>query len=126
MSQAAASKYCESKGSRLPTLRELAELAVSMGAKPIRETSYPATDVWTAPVYAEIEKNYKDGYYAVLQNSGHYYVAFYINPTGYRTLSFDEQAGFWSSSPGSLLLGKEGVVSGPGYEEVLAGIRCVR
>ncbi len=57
--------HCEKNESRLPTARELAQLAVKYGAEGIRETKFPRTDFDTDDVHEEIEEMRGNGFHPV-------------------------------------------------------------
>lgn len=99
--QEAATQYCASIGSRLPTAREFAEYAQSLGAVGVRETKYPEMDSESGEVRAEIIQNGSERYYAIYKKNkdGAFAVDFYYNPIGYEyPLDPPRQVRFWTSS----------------------------
>ena len=85
MSPIDAEAYCKNQGTRLPTIRELAEEARDQfNAKGIRETKHPDVSNWSREVRAEIADSDKDGYKAIYKKTpdGHYAIDFYFNKSG--------------------------------------------
>jgi hypothetical protein len=82
MNKSNAISYCKSKGKRLPSARELAQMAQGMGARGITDR-------------AEI-----NGYYELIaKNADGRIDHFYFSPIGYkRSAAFFGSNGFWSSS----------------------------
>ncbi len=62
MNYGAAKEYCANQGTRLPSIRELAEHATSLGAEGIRETQYPNAHMNSPEVNHERELNNFDGF----------------------------------------------------------------
>jgi len=58
-------KYCAKQGGRLPTIRELAKLAVDYGARGIVETAFPNKSIKKSEVREEIAKMKTKGYQAI-------------------------------------------------------------
>jgi hypothetical protein len=86
---------------RLPTARELAVEAMSFGARPIRETSYPQRDIEVDPVKTEIHRNAAQGFEAIYRKGtgGRTVLDFYFNAQGYQAPAGElEHHFFWSSS----------------------------
>lgn len=80
MTQYQATEYCASQGQRLPSIRELAQLAQSLGNAGISETP-------------------SDGYYQVnARNSDGKTDSFYYSNAGYLRPTGEWHRGFWSSS----------------------------
>lgn len=107
-------EYCASQGMRLPSIRELAELLVSMGAAGVSET------VKTGSVYVS-SKN-ADG-----SADG-----FYFTNTGYHAPNLDfARNKFWSSSLGSSFSSDVYFIDGSGgymdaiYRDETYAVRCV-
>lgn len=104
MSQYEAVRYCQQKGKRLPTIRELALLSQSLGAKGIRETAYPESSTKNQLVQDEIARMKKDGYDEVVYKKGRrgsVKVDFYFNSTGFPNFGSPLGYGwFWASSIG--------------------------
>ena len=91
MNQGAAAKACAARGMRLPTIRELAKMGQSRGAKGILETR----DVR--------DQDLRDGFSLVTAtNPDGKKDHFYYNPTGYvESASDSRDQWFWSSSDGA-------------------------
>jgi len=87
MSQIVADEYCLMQGSRLPTIRELAVYAQSLGARGIRETAYPEQALTSPAVKAENEEMQNEGYTSRIDkvSRGQVVVDFYFSSTGYKT-----------------------------------------
>lgn len=83
-----ASNYCESQGSRLPSVREFALFAQSRGARGIRETANAGIARTEAAVQAEIAQMRAAGYFPVYTmkdgSNPLYVVDFYFDSTGYQ------------------------------------------
>jgi hypothetical protein len=115
MNQADAINYCASQGQHLPSARELAQLAQSMGAAGISETA-------------------KDGYYLVnAVNADGKYDSFYFNYSGYQQPAGDlGNNWFWSSSVDSSNSGGAFVLRGHygfvyyGPRGLSDAVRCAR
>jgi hypothetical protein len=92
--------YCESQGSRLPTVREFAVMATGNGAAGTRETGFADVDSTDPRVKAESDKFAVDGYFPVFRRSatGLKTVAFYFNQAGQSSDVADlDGSWFWSS-----------------------------
>ncbi len=117
MNQADAINYCASQGQHLPSARELAQLAQSMGAAGISETA-------------------KNGYYQVsAKNADGKADTFYFSHAGYNRPAGDLGYNwFWSSSVVSSSLSYnafllDGVVGGVDYDlrgSLSYAVRCAR
>jgi len=84
--------YCDAKGSRLPTARELAQIATRMGAKGILEKTV---------VDAKFKGQAPEGYNLVVAiNADGSVDQFYYNPRGYKPPSDlnAQSSDWWSSS----------------------------
>ena len=107
MSQYEAVRYCQQKGKRLPTIRELALLAQSLGAKGIRETAYPGSSWENRLIKDEVARMEKEGYDVVYKKTHRGWrveVDFYFNSTGFPTFGAPLGYGwFWTSSVGPSL-----------------------
>jgi hypothetical protein len=105
MSEPDADQYCRSQGTRLPTIRELALYAQSLGALGIRETTHIGEVETDSAVQTEIAQMKGDGYEAIftLNSAGQPTVDFYFSHSGYRAPPGDLGA-FWlySSSVAAL------------------------
>jgi hypothetical protein len=98
-----AESYCQiNYGGRLPTVRELAIYAQSLGARGIRESKYAGLRAAYPQVVAEEAQMYSDGYQAVevplegdpTQGA----IAFYYDGSGYKPPGNDfGNVFFWSS-----------------------------
>lgn len=125
--QAEAAKACAAQGMRLPTFRELAELAVTRGAMGIIEPG-------------DFQPEQHGSAYSLVKplNSDGYQDAFYYNPIGYKEPVFQaSRAEFWSSSTCvNCVIGGEGGNSAYSmdaetggardrYSDVPLGVRCV-
>jgi len=115
--QYAADSYCKSIKSRLPTLRELALYAQTLGAKGIRETHFKNVDMSKPQVQAEIKQMEGLKYDAIYKGFGEKIVVdFYYSHKGYlhpegdlgRYLYFSSTIGPESSSFAFLLNGYSG------------------
>jgi len=115
MRQAGAINFCASKGQHLPSARELAQLATSMGAVGISETA-------------------KDGYYQVsAKNADGKVDSFYFSYAGYNRPAGNLGSNwYWSSSVdasvsggGFALYGDVGVVDVDSRDDISA-VRCAR
>lgn len=126
-SQEGAAKACAARGMRLPTFRELAELAVTRGAKGIIETS-DFTPEHHGKAYFLVKPLNPDGFQD----------AFYYNSIGYKEPVFQAaRAEFWSSSTCvNCVIGGEGGNSAYSmdaetgdardrYADVTLAVRCV-
>lgn len=108
MNQYNAEKHCKAKGSRLPTVREYAQLSQLMGARGIRESAYKnliGDLIETAKVSNEIDAMEADGFHTIYTRNNRYRVLeFYFDHSGYRYRrpkddDVDEWGwGFWTSS----------------------------
>ena len=87
-------EYCASFDAHVPSVREWAEIATSLGAKGIRETRFPNVDVFDPRATGEMEQNAKDGFTEVLYHPTNPdprvkpTVEFYFNKDGYVDGSF--------------------------------------
>lgn len=139
MNQYDADQYCRSRGSRLPTVRELALVSQSLGARGIRETAHAGVVRTEAAVQAEITQMSAAGYYPIytMNGSNQPSVDFYFNYTGYQRPAGDLGSHFfWSSSVhpyyssnAYYLYGGNGVIFSAGfrsYYDVDSAVRCVR
>lgn len=101
MNQVEAKRVCIEKNLRLPTARELAIHAQTLGARGIRETKFPDAVSTDAEVKAEIEQMRLDGYHPIfkINSSTRMAVDFYYENGGYNRPEGDHgQYSFWSSS----------------------------
>lgn len=101
MYQENAQAYCESIGSRLPTIREFAEYAAKNGAAGIRSSAFSGTSGYNDDIRAEIQSMGSEGYQRVIHRdeAGEDVIDFYLNLNGYR--ENEDQLGnhqFWTSS----------------------------
>jgi len=135
MNQDGAIKYCASKGSHLPTVREYTELATSQGAKGIRETAYKDM-VYSDPlVVAERERNGKDGYFVIYRQTadGKTVIDYYYNKVGYKKPAGEfGTTWFWTASQFPVDSGLAFVFDGPAgvihygfYHAKWYPVRCV-
>lgn len=103
MSYELAEKYCSDRGARIPTARELAEHAISLGATGIRETKYPGEHISAIEVRDERNKNEAEGFEVITKKvrnpSGYPYstVAFYYNRSGFNPRDPYYTDSLWSS-----------------------------
>lgn len=139
-------RFCQAHGLRLPTAREFALIAKSMGAKGLLETSYPDEPIGSSAVEAEIEqrrgRSYpQPGYYYIsrhipdpndLSKPGKEAVDFYYSHSGYnRPTGVQGEHMFWSSSLGrnttlaASLNGVTGVISYHDRFEKQAAVLCL-
>lgn len=85
MSQIVAEEYCAMQGTRLPTVRELAIYAQSLGASGLKETSFAQKPVTDTQVQQEITQMKTQGYTAItVISENQEFVDFYYNPSGYK------------------------------------------
>ena len=102
-----AEKICREMGARLPTARELALVAQSLGARGIRETSYPNRDINSRQVQEEQSLMRAKGYFPVhvlrYEDGPFTAIDFYFNSYGYvRPKDYGDNL-FWSSSRDEIL-----------------------
>lgn len=131
-----ATRYCSEHGMRLPTLREIAEWAVSRGGKGIKEAQFPNEPFFRAPggpgdARAEYNKNYDARWWIVPKYAGDkcdYCVTadFYYNLEGFQIpKSWKNYGGgyegakeyaIWTTTPSGSLGGNATLdyVGGPG------------
>lgn len=97
-----ASDYCKSIGSRLPTIREFAELSAASGARGIIESAYPYIPVTSPLVEDEIAKyrQQRIGVVYAANTADTNVVDFYFDDTGYTRTSrnIEDTRWIWSSS----------------------------
>ncbi len=101
MTQHEASEYCSDHDSRLPTVRELALYATSLGAVGIEDTVYSGVADSDPRVQAEINRMRALHYTEILtlNDAGESSVDFYYNSEGYpRTSRAARPLYIWSSS----------------------------
>jgi len=100
VTQYEAESVCRDKGMHLPTARELALVAQSMGAKGIRETSHPDKSTADPVVKAEISEMHEADYHVVYKwnDDNKEVVYFYFNQQGYNPPDDLKNYLFWSSS----------------------------
>jgi len=84
-------QYCSDLGTRLPTIRELALYAQSLGAKGIRETAHVGVASTDSAVQAEIAQMKGDHYEAIytLNSSKEMTVDFYYSYAGFKVPTGD-------------------------------------
>jgi hypothetical protein len=63
-----ATAYCKNLGMRLPTAREYAKYAQSLGAKGVRETAFASASINDPRVKEEIAKNSNEKFFAVFKS----------------------------------------------------------
>lgn len=139
MNQYDAEKYCLNLGSRLPTIRELAEESQKRGAKGILETAYPGVSANAPAVEVEREQMINDGYREIFTKNiaDESVVDFYFNFSGYQRPAGDlGRYWYWSSSVhpdgdslyAYLFVGAIGVIFN--YDRLVSNdgstVRCVR
>lgn len=136
-----AQDYCQKHSMRVPTAREFAGLAQSMGAKGIRETQYPGISVKETAVQQEIMgANYRDKFFPIYKKNenGTVSVDFYFNNVGYKFNSPEamqnievwtstlEPSPIVSSFPPQLMVWLTGSGSLTTRMSSVHAIRCVR
>nr|BFD69073.1 hypothetical protein HAGR004_40950 [Bdellovibrio sp. HAGR004] len=103
MSYEQAKLYCSERGARIPTARELAEYAISLGATGIRETKYPGEHISSDEVRDERNRNEAEGFEVVtkkiINSHGYPYstVAFYYSRNGFNSKDPYYTEKLWSS-----------------------------
>jgi hypothetical protein len=138
MSYKDAYQYCHNLGSRLPTIREFALVALLNNAKGIRETTYPDVSIKDPKVVAESNANSADGYYAEYRrsSSGIKVIAFYLNQSGQgnsQIFNALDNGHFWSSptpcgeddSNGAYVASRYGFICKDLRDYGKASVRCV-
>ncbi len=93
MNMTEAKQYCRSIGAHLPSAREWAHFAISLGATGIRETEFPE-ERWNGALSQELDRMRADGYDVILRKRTTQVmenrildtdkVDFYFNSTGYQ------------------------------------------
>lgn len=79
-----AKKNCKEEGMRLPNARELAEFAIQLGAKGIKETRFPGASSDNVVVQEEVKEMAISGFKPVYKiNKDEKVVDFYFNNAGY-------------------------------------------
>lgn len=103
MSYEQAKMYCSERGGRIPTARELAEYAISLGATGIRETKYPGEHISSDEVRDERNRNEVEGFEVITKKikdpHGYPYstVAFYYSRNGFNPKNPYYTDKLWSS-----------------------------
>ncbi len=129
-----ADKMCKENGfSRLPTVRDLAQYAQTLGAKGIRETAFPSASTVDPLVQNEMTQMRKDGYFPVYVRRGHddsgwlRGVSFYYNHSGYQPPTMTDNEGtdewfHWIYSASHVFYGRSYVLNDDSGELILVDV----